>query len=136
MTPQRRKRTTPDPPGGQAYQQLLQDEQQRTERLLAELQPQDDTAGCTFLGESPAARDRVLARLDKSATEEIWLTRSACKGKQVVDIRVFYLDARTQTWRPSKKGVGFVVERCPAFLGAVLEADWLLRQAGDTGDIR
>jgi hypothetical protein len=133
MTPQRRKRTTPDAPGGQAYQQLLQDEQQRTERLLAELQPQDDTAGCIFLGESPAARDRVLARLDKSATEEIRLARSTYKGKEVVDLRVFFLDAATQTWKPSKKGVGFVVERWPEFKEAVLQADQRLRQAGDIG---
>jgi hypothetical protein len=46
-------------------------------------------------------------------------------------LRVFYLDARTQTWRPSKKGVGFIVERWPAFCEAVLQADQLLRQVGD-----
>jgi hypothetical protein len=131
MTPQRRQPTTPDPPGGQAYQQLLQDEQMRMERVLAELQPQDDTAGYTFLGASHAAGDRILARLNKSATEEIRLARSSYKGKEVLDIRVFYLDASTQTWKPSKKGVGFVVERWPAFCEAVLETDQLLREAGD-----
>jgi hypothetical protein len=131
MTPQRRPPTTSEPPGGQAYQQLLQDEQLRRERLLAELLPQDDTAGYTFLGESRATGDRVLARLGKSATEEIRLARSRYKGKEVVDLRVFYLDATTQTWKPTKKGVGFVVERWPEFWQAVLQADQLLRQAGD-----
>jgi hypothetical protein len=101
------------------------------ERLLAELQPQDDTAGYTFLGESHAAGDWVLARLDKSATQQIRISRSAYKDRQVLDIRVFYLDATAQTWKPSKKGVGFVIERWPEFWEAVLQADQLLRQAGD-----
>jgi hypothetical protein len=133
MTPQRRKGTAPAPPGEPAYQQLLQDEQQRMERLLAELQPQDDTAGCTVLGASHVAGDRVLARLDKSATEEIRLARSRYKGKEVVDLRVFFLDAGMQVWRPTKKGVAFVVERWPEFREAVLQADQLLRQEGDIG---
>jgi hypothetical protein len=131
MIPQQRQRTTPDPPGGQAYQQLLQDEQLRRERLLAELLPQDDTAGYTFLREPPASGDRVLARLDKSATEEIRLARSRYKAKAVIDIRAFYLDATTQTWKPTKKGIAFVVEHWRAFYKAVLQADQLLRQAGD-----
>jgi hypothetical protein len=123
--------TTPDHPEWPSIQQLLQDEQQRMERLLAELQPQDVPTGCTFLRESDTAKDCILARLHKSATEEIRLARSTYKGKQAVDIRVFYLDARTQTWRPSKKGVGFIMERWPAFCEAVLQADQLLRQVGD-----
>jgi hypothetical protein len=131
MTPQRRKGTAPTPPGEQAYQQLLQDEQQRMERLLAELQPQDNGAGCDVLGASHAGKDWVLARLPKSATEEIRLARSSYKGKEVLDIRVFFLDAATQTWKPSKKGVGFVVERWPEFREAVLQADRLLGEAGD-----
>jgi hypothetical protein len=76
------------------------------ERLLAELQPLDDTGGYRFLGESPAAGDRVLARLDKSATEEIRLAHSRYKGKEVVDLRVFYWDAPKKQWRPTKKGSG------------------------------
>jgi hypothetical protein len=131
MTPQRRKGSTPDHPGWPADQQLLHNEQQRIERLLAELQPRDDTVGYTFLGEPHAAGDRVLATLNKSASEEIRLAISRFKGKEVLDIRVFYLDATTQTWKPSKKGVGFIVERWPEFWQAVLQADQLLRQAGD-----
>jgi Transcriptional Coactivator p15 (PC4) len=101
------------------------------ERLLAELQPLDDTGGYRFLGESPAAGDRVLARLDKSATEEIRLAHSRYKGKEVVDLRVFYWDAPKKQWRPTKKGVGFAVERWPEFWQAVLQADQRLREAGD-----
>jgi Transcriptional Coactivator p15 (PC4) len=131
MTLPRRQGTTSDRPGGQAYQQLLQDEQLRMERLLAELLPQDDTAVHALLREPPASGDRVLARLDKSATEEIRLARSRYKAKEVVDIRIFYLDATTQTWKPTKKGIAFVVEHWRAFYEAVLQADQRLRQAGD-----
>ena len=73
--------------------------------------------------------DTVLATVDKSATEEIRIALSAFKGKQVLDIRVFYQD-ETGVWKPTRKGICILAERWLELRDAIVQADMALRQHG------
>ena len=48
--------------------------------------------------------------LDKSETERIRIALSEFKGKNLVDIRTYFL-AGEDEWRPTKKGINFSYEK-------------------------
>ena len=50
---------------------------------------------------------KVLANIPRSATEEIQIALNEYKGKQYLDLRVYYTTDDGLNWNPTKKGVTF-----------------------------
>jgi hypothetical protein len=57
----------------------------------------------------------VIARIQKSRTAEIRVTRDRYKGREVVDVRV-WVQEPSGAWKPSTKGVQFDEKRLEALI--------------------
>ena len=57
------------------------------------------------------AEAKILANIPRSATEEIQIAINEYKGKQYLDLRVYYTTDDGLNWNPTKKGVTFSPER-------------------------
>jgi hypothetical protein len=64
---------------------------------------------------------KVIARIQKSRTAEIRVTRDHYEGREVVDIRVWFVEAGSGLWKPSGRGVQFDEKRLDSVI-AGLEA--------------
>ena len=49
----------------------------------------------------------TMKEIQKNSTERIRIQRTEYKGKDLIDLRVFYQDKRTGEWKPSPKGITF-----------------------------
>jgi len=52
----------------------------------------------------------LLARIPRTATEEVQISISEYKGKKFLDMRIFYTTDGGNSWLPTKKGVAFYPE--------------------------
>jgi len=50
---------------------------------------------------------KILTTIARSATEEIQIAINEYKGKQYLDLRVYYTTDDGLNWNPTKKGVTF-----------------------------
>ena len=50
---------------------------------------------------------KILANIPRTATEEIQIAINEYKGKQYLDLRVYYTTDDGLNWNPTKKGVTF-----------------------------
>lgn len=66
--------------------------------------------------------DRVLRTLAKNRSEQIRIISTEFHGRQVIDIRVYYLGPDGE-WRPTKKGLAFTIDKLPLFSNALHEAE-------------
>lgn len=57
------------------------------------------------------AEAKILANIPRSATEEIQIAINEYKGKQYLDLRVYYTTDDGLNWNPTKKGVTFSPDR-------------------------
>lgn len=60
----------------------------------------------------------VVARIQKSRSAEIRVTRDRYEGREVVDIRV-WVQEPGGTWKPSTKGVQFDEKRLEAVIAGL-----------------
>ena len=65
------------------------------------------------------AEAKILASIPRSATEEIQIAINEYKGKQYLDLRVYYTTDDGLNWNPTKKGVTFSPERLVDLKAAV-----------------
>ena len=65
------------------------------------------------------AEAKILANIPRSATEEIQIAINEYKGKQYLDLRVYYTTDDGLNWNPTKKGVTFSPERLVDLKAAV-----------------
>ena len=49
----------------------------------------------------------TMKEIQKNSMERIKIQRTEYKGKDLIDLRVFYQDKRTGEWKPSPKGITF-----------------------------
>ncbi len=54
---------------------------------------------------------KILTSIPRSATEEIQIAINEYKGKQYLDLRVYYTTDDGLNWNPTKKGVTFSPDR-------------------------
>lgn len=52
-----------------------------------------------------ADEGKLLATIDRSATEQMRIAIKEFKGKSYLDMRIFYTTDEGATWLPTKKGV-------------------------------
>jgi hypothetical protein len=59
--------------------------------------------------------EELIGKLVKNSREEIHIKKVEKKGKQYVDIRVFWFDSSSDEFRPSQKGVAIPLESFEEF---------------------
>lgn len=64
----------------------------------------------------------VVARIQKSRNAEIRVTRDRYEGREVVDIRVWFVEADSGVWKPSGRGVQFDEKRLDAVIAGLQAA--------------
>lgn len=57
------------------------------------------------------AETKILASIPRTATEEIQIAINEYRGKQYLDLRVYYTTDDGLNWNPTKKGVTFSPEK-------------------------
>ena len=73
--------------------------------------------------------ERVLQTLTKNSREQIRISLSDFHGRQVINIRVYYLGPDGE-WLPGRQGLAFTIEKMPLFINALQEAATLLDEDG------
>lgn len=66
--------------------------------------------------------DQLIAIIPKNAIEAIHVQLRQYKGRNLIDIRVFYQDD-AGTWHPTRKGVCVTAELWPELRDALLQID-------------
>ena len=79
------------------------------------------------------AETKILTTIPRSATEEIQIAINEYRGKQYLDLRVYYTTDDGLNWNPTKKGVTFspdklndlkaVIEQAIAEFGVADDSD-------------
>lgn len=69
--------------------------------------------------------NRVLKMVKKNSREQIGISLNDFKGKQLIDLRVFYSGPNGE-WLPGKQGLAFTIDKLPLFLNALQEAAELI----------
>lgn len=66
-----------------------------------------------------------MFEIKKSETEVIRVEKSEFKGKEYVQVRTWYLDQKTDEWKPTQKGISVPIEKYEALREAInsLETD-------------
>jgi hypothetical protein len=64
----------------------------------------------------------VIARIQKSRNAEIRVTRDQYEGREVVDIRVWFIEQGSGLWKPSGRGVQFDEKRLDAVIDGLGKA--------------
>lgn len=60
-------------------------------------------------------QEELVGKVTKNSREEIQIKKVEKKGKQYVDIRVFWYDSNEDGYKPSQKGVTVAVENFKEF---------------------
>ena len=68
------------------------------------------------------AETKVLTTIPRSATEEIQIAINEYRGKQYLDLRVYYTTDDGLNWNPTKKGVTFSPEKLTDLKNAIEQA--------------
>ncbi len=69
-----------------------------------------------------ADEGKILAIIDRSATEQMQIAIKEFKGKSYLDMRIFYTTDEGATWLPTKKGVTCSPDKLSILKDAVEEA--------------
>lgn len=78
--------------------------------------------------------DRLIAKFEKNAAEEVQVALTEYKGHNLCSLRV-YCDARNSTERiPTKKGIAVRVDLLPDLVEAVRQAEAEARASGLLGE--
>ena len=68
------------------------------------------------------AETKVLTTIPRTATEEIQIAINEYRGKQYLDLRVYYTTDDGLNWNPTKKGVTFSPEKLVDLKAAIEQA--------------
>jgi hypothetical protein len=66
--------------------------------------------------------DKTLAEMERNSTEKIRATLGEFRGKDRIDIRIYFEDDDGR-WLPTKKGINLAVEDWPRFKAFLREVD-------------
>jgi len=65
---------------------------------------------------------QTIAEIDKTATEKVVATLSEFKGKQRIDIRIYYQDDNNES-KPTKKGINLSLDDWQEFKDLIKKVD-------------
>lgn len=63
----------------------------------------------------------IISRIRKSAANEVWIVLKKYMGKDLCDIREYFLPDNSPDWLPTKKGVSIPLEILPEIVDAAEE---------------
>jgi hypothetical protein len=72
----------------------------------------------------------VIARVEKNSREEIIIALDEFKSIDLLDIRVFASFGDDETRKPTKKGIAVKVEKIPALITALQDAEAEAKRRG------
>jgi hypothetical protein len=73
--------------------------------------------------------DELISSFEKNALEEVRVSLTEYRGRQLIDLRVYYITAEGEP-RPTKKGVAISVELYPELKEALAKLDQTLKDKG------
>lgn len=65
---------------------------------------------------------KLLSTIPRSSTEQIQISINEYKGKQYLDLRIYYTTDNGANWLPTKKGITVSPENLESFKDAIEEA--------------
>lgn len=74
--------------------------------------------------------EKLIAKFEKNASEEVWVQLREFRGHQLLDVRVHFRPDDGSEPRPTKKGISMSVNIIPKVLKAMNEAVRALKEAG------
>ena len=75
------------------------------------------------------AEDKVVAKFKRNPTEEVRAGIKEFKGRQYIDVRIYYMDDQGE-WKPTRKGISLAIDFMSELKNAVeaLEAELKSRE--------
>jgi hypothetical protein len=72
----------------------------------------------------------VIARFEKNSFEEVRISLTQFKGKDLIDIRVYYQPEGEEEMRPTKKGITISPEKFPELKKGFFALEKALEEKG------
>ena len=72
----------------------------------------------------------VIARFEKNSFEEVRISLTEFKGKELIDIRVYYQPEGEEEMRPTKKGITISPEKFPDLQKGLVTLEKVLSEKG------
>jgi len=72
----------------------------------------------------------VIASFEKNSMEEVRVSLTEFKGKDLIDLRVYYQPEDGEEKRPTKKGITISPEKFPELKKAILALEKVLQKQG------
>jgi hypothetical protein len=72
----------------------------------------------------------LVFRFEKNSFEEVRISLTEFKGKELIDIRVYYQPEGEEDMRPTKKGITISPEKFPELQKGLLALENVLKQKG------
>lgn len=72
-------------------------------------------------------KEQVIKEISKNSLEKIIVSLRNYRGRQLVDVRTYYLREGSNEWLPTKKGVSISTEKYPDLKEAVLLLEEAIR---------
>lgn len=73
----------------------------------------------------------VIASFEKNSLEEVRVSLTEFKGKQLIDLRVYYQPEDGEEKRPTKKGITISPEKFPELKKAILALEKVLQKKAE-----
>ena len=70
----------------------------------------------------------LIASFEKNSLEEVRISLTEFKGKQLIDLRVYYQPENGEEKRPTKKGITISPEKFPELKKAILALEKALQK--------
>ena len=72
----------------------------------------------------------LIARFEKNSFEEVRISLTEFKGKELIDIRVYYQPEGEEEMRPTKKGITISPEKFPELQKGLIALEKILKAKG------
>ncbi|MGW8272929.1 MAG: transcriptional coactivator p15/PC4 family protein [Thermodesulfovibrionales bacterium] len=64
----------------------------------------------------------IIGEIERNETERLRVSAESYRGKDYLDIRIYYLEQSSGEWKPTKKGVTLAPEKIDEFSALISKA--------------
>jgi len=75
--------------------------------------------------------NEVIASFAKNSFEEVRISLTEFKGKELIDLRIYYQPDGEEEMRPTKKGITISSEKFPELKKGLLALEKVLQEKGE-----
>ena len=72
----------------------------------------------------------LIASFEKNSFEEVRVSLTEFKGKELIDLRIYYQPEEGEEMRPTKKGITISTEKFPELKKAILSLEKAMQKKG------